>query len=102
MVYSLFTKSRLLHLGFSIVHFGQLIFGQTEEAIFQKLPLIYMHENGVLWGCFEKRFTAYLQNQRHQKTSSTYIHKIGVLATLFRAMFIVCLQKSCFANCPLT
>ena len=65
MIYSLFTKSRLLHLEFSIVQVGQLVFGQTEETFFQNLFLTYMNENGVLRGCFWKRFTAYLQNQRH-------------------------------------
>ena len=30
------------------------------------------------------------------------IHENGVLATLLRTIFTVCLQKSCPANCPLT
>ena len=37
-----------------------------------------------------------------EKTSSTYIHKNGVLATLFREMFTVCLQKSYLATTPFT
>ena len=37
-----------------------------------------------------------------EKTSSTYTHKNGVLRTLLRAMFTVCLQKSYSKNCPLT
>ena len=75
MIYSLFTRSRICYLRFSIIQIGQLLFGQTEKAFFQRLPLTYMNENGVLRGCFRKRFTTHLQNIAVKKTSSTYTHK---------------------------
>ena len=68
-------------------------FSICNSACFRKTFLTYIHKNGVLWGWFWKRFTAYLQIRTIEKTSSTYIHKNGVLSPLLRAMFTVCLQK---------
>ena len=50
MIYSLFTNIGIWNLGFSIVQIGQLLFGQTEKALFQNLFLAYMSETGILWG----------------------------------------------------
>jgi hypothetical protein len=37
-------------------------FRSNGEGVLSKIALTYMNENGVLRGCFRKRFTAYLQN----------------------------------------
>lgn len=60
---------------------------------YRKTFLTYIHKNGVLWGWFGKRFTAYLQIRTIEKTSSIYTHQNGVLSPLLRVMFTVCLQK---------
>ena len=57
----------------------------------------------AFWGgVFEKDSQHIYKISTIEKTSSTYIHKNGVLSTLFIAMFTVCLQESCLADCPLT
>ena len=53
-------------------------------------------------GSFEKDSQHIYRISSIEKTPSTHIHKIGVLNTLLRTIFTVCLQKSCLANCPLT
>lgn len=59
-----------------------------------------MNKNGVLWGGFEKDSQHVYRISSIEKTSSTY--KIGVLGTLLKAMFTVCLQKTYLADDPLT
>ena len=102
MIYSLFTNIGIWNLGFSIVQIGQLLFGQTEKALFQNLFLTYMSETGILWGFFEKDSQHIYKIIAIEKTSSTYTHKNSGLYPLSRAMFTVCLQKFCLADDPLT
>ena len=61
-----------------------------------------MNKNGVLWGGFEKDSQHIYKISVIEKTSSTYTHKNGGLAPLFREMFTVYLQKSYLATTPLT
>ena len=48
---------------------------------------------GGFTGGFEKDLHFVYKISTIEKTSSTYTHKNGVLRTLLRAMFTVCLQK---------
>ena len=57
----------------------------------------------AFWGGVLEKDSQYIYRiSTVEKTSSTYIHKNGVLSTLLKAMFTVCLQKTYLTNCPFT
>ena len=75
---------------FSMVQFGPLIFGQTEETAFWNLFLTYMHEKAVLGTMFRIIFTPYLQispspirtkNGHFAGWLGFYLHFVFILGT---------------------
>ena len=73
-----------------------------DSCVSKIIPSPICMKTAFCGGVFEKDSQHLYKIRAIEKTSSTYIHKNDVLATLLREMFTICLQKTYLADYPLT